>query len=164
MNIKKTASKIKLLALDFDGVLTNNKVIVNENGEESIICSRSDGYGIYNLINPSEIETIVISLETNKVVEARCKKLAIAHYYGVKDKLLLLQRICKEKKIKLDEVCYMGNDAADLSCIEAAGLGACPADAEKEVKEKASYICKMNGGNGAVREICELLLNARKEL
>jgi YrbI family 3-deoxy-D-manno-octulosonate 8-phosphate phosphatase len=162
MDIKKAASRIRLLALDFDGVLTNNKVIVNEKGEEAVICDRSDGYGIYNMINPSEIEAVVISLERNRVVEARCRKLEIEYFPDVRDKLLLLKKICSEKKISLEEVCYVGNDVTDIGCIENAGLGACPADADARVKEKADYVAGKKGGDGAVREICELLLATGK--
>ncbi|VVB99041.1 haloacid dehalogenase-like hydrolase [uncultured archaeon] len=162
MPMEKLAN-IRLLALDFDGVLTDNRVLVNEKGEESVFCSRSDGYGISHVAKPAGIEVMVISLETNGVVEARCRKLGVECLTGRKDKLAALKSACAARGISLVETCFVGNDATDIECIEKAGFGVCVADAEPGLAGKADYVTKKQGGKGAVREVCELLADAKKE-
>ena len=165
-SMKKMHSKklrdIRLLALDFDGVLTDNRVLVDENGKESVFCSRSDGYGINHVAKQAGIETIVISLETNPVVKQRCGKLGIECFTGVRDKLSLLKEVCTNKGLGMGEVCFMGNDITDCGCIENAGFGVATADSEPEAAKKADYVTKKKGGKGAVREVCEMLAAAKK--
>ena len=162
MDIKKIASGIKLLALDFDGVLTDNRVFINEKGEESVVCSRSDSYGIVHIVKPARIEVIVISLEKSLVVKKRCEKLGVECFLGTKDKFSVLKKVCSEKKISLKEVCFVGNDVPDIESIKNVGLGVCVADAEPEALEAAGFITKHTGGNGAIREICKLLIKHRE--
>jgi 3-deoxy-D-manno-octulosonate 8-phosphate phosphatase (KDO 8-P phosphatase) len=148
---------IKLLVLDFDGVLTDNRVLVSGGGKESVFCNRGDGFGIVHILKPLEIETIVISVETNKVVLQRCKKLGIEcfHGVGVKDKLSILKQACEARNISLENVAFVGNDLSDIECIKNVGFGV--ADAEEEVKKFANLVTKKNGGYGAVREFCNLI-------
>jgi YrbI family 3-deoxy-D-manno-octulosonate 8-phosphate phosphatase len=160
-SINKKAKKIKLLVLDFDGVLTNNKVIVDEHGKESVICDRSDGMGIEILKKRTNVEIIVLSKERNKTVGARCKKLGIKSIQGVDDKANALNFEIKKRGLSYSEVCFVGNDINDLACLKKAGIGIGVADSHTSVLKKADYITTKKGGDGAVREICELLLKAK---
>lgn len=150
-------SNIKLLALDFDGVLTNNKVIVDENGKESVMCSRSDGMGI-EMIKNKGIDVIVISKEKNKVVKARCDKFKISCIYGIDDKISILKKEISKRCLKPEEVCYIGNDVNDIECLRYVGLGVAVNDAYPEVKKVAKIVTEKNGGEGAVREIIDNIL------
>jgi len=150
-------SKVKLLVMDFDGVMTNNKVIVDENGKESVTCNRSDGMGIEMLLE-KDIGAIVISKETNKVVKARCKKLSIPCVNGIDDKITILKKELKSRGLKPENVCYMGNDVNDIECMEYVGVAVAVNDAYPEVKKFAQYVTKKNGGEGAVREIIDNIL------
>lgn len=150
-------SKICLLALDFDGVLTNNKVIVDENGKESVICNRSDGLGI-DIIKKKGIEVIVLSKEQNKVVKARCDKLKIPCVHGIDDKLSILKKEIEKRGVSPEEVCFIGNDINDIDCIKYVGLGVAVNNAYPDVKNVAEYVTKKNGGDGAVREVIDKIL------
>jgi len=157
METKLNFSKIKLLVCDFDGVMTDNKVYTDENGKESVRCDRGDGLGV-EYYRKKGGKVLVISKEKNKVVEARCKKLGIRVFYGIDSKLDLFKQEVKKLNLTMQEVCYIGNDINDLECIKEAGIGVVVNDSYPEVKKIANYITKRKGGEGAVREICELLL------
>jgi len=150
-------SNIKLLALDFDGVLTNNKVIVDENGKESVICNRSDSLGI-DLLKKKGIDVVVISKESNIVVKARCDKLKIFCVQGIDDKISILKKEIKKRGLQSEEVCFIGNDVNDIECIKYVGLGVAVNDAFSDVKKAAKIVTKKNGGEGAVREIIDNIL------
>jgi len=154
-------SKIKLLVCDFDGVMTNNKVYVDENRKETVRCDRGDGLGIENY-KKNGGEVLVISKEKNKVVRARCEKLGIRVFYGVDSKIDLFKQEVKKLNLTMQEVCYMGNDVNDLGCIEEAGIGVAVNDSHPEIKKIADYITEKNGGEGVVREICDLILNKKE--
>lgn len=151
---------IKLVALDFDGVITNNKVITDEDGKESVICDRSDGIGI-EMLKKAGVRVIVISSEMNGVVEKRCTKLGIESHTGIKDKLLELKLVMSSARLSREEVVYVGNDINDLSCLMHAGYPICVKGSPPEVKELSRYETKREGGNGAVREVCELIVEGR---
>lgn len=157
-DIKQRLKKIKLLALDFDGVLTDNRVFIDETGKEMVICNRSDSLGIDILKKNGKINIIVISKETNDVVKQRCNKLQIECISGINDKLTALNNLVKKKNITLDEVAYIGNDINDIECIKKSGIGVAVSDSVKEVLEIADIITINKGGNGAVREFIEILL------
>ncbi|MFA7707420.1 MAG: HAD hydrolase family protein [Candidatus Pacearchaeota archaeon] len=153
--------KIKLLVLDFDGTLTDNRVLVNENGQESVFCSREDSLGLELLKNKTDVEVVVLSKEKNKVVQARCKKLKIGCFQGVDEKHDSFLRLIKEKKLDKSRVCFIGNDINDIECIKEAGIGVCVADSYPSVFRFADYVTKKQGGLGAVREVCSLILRAK---
>jgi len=148
---------VKLLVLDFDGVMTNNKVIVDENGKESIICNRSDGMGV-EMIKNKGIDVIVISKEVNKVVKARCDKLNVPCVHGVDDKLSILKKELNNRSLQPEDVCYIGNDVNDIECLKYVGIGIAVNDAFPEVKKVAKVVTKKNGGEGAVREIIDNII------
>lgn len=165
-NLNQKLEKIKLLALDFDGTLTVGAYVVFcEDGTESVLCSRRDSLGT-NMLQKHGIEVVVISKETNGVVAKRCKKMGIKCWGGVNtgdNKLEILQSYAKKCKIQSEEVCYGGDDVNDVACIEWAGCGFTVADGHDLCKKKAVYATKARGGEGAVREICELILRAQNK-
>src|SRR3989338_1279594 len=140
MKNKPSFSAIRLVACDFDGVMTDNTVIVDENGKESVVCSRSDGFGI-EILKKKGIEVIVISKEKNKVVEARCRKLNIPCIQGADDKLQILKREMAKRNLAPEEVCFVGNDLNDAQCIRHV-IGIVAGDAYPEVKKFARIITK----------------------
>jgi len=159
--IIKKFKRIKLLVLDFDGVMTDNRVLVSEDGKESVFCNRSDGLGV-ELLKKEGIEVVVISKEKNKVVQARCKKLKIKCWNGIDNKYKLFLKEIKKRKLKLENICFIGNDISDLNCVRAAGVGIAVADSHSSLLKIADYITKEKGGEGAVREITELIIKSKK--
>ncbi len=147
-----------LLVLDFDGVLTDNRVWVDEDGHEMVAANRSDSYGLGLLGTNTKIEVMVLSREVNPVVTARCKKMNIPVLQGVLDKGSALKQICEDKGITSAQVIFMGNDVNDLPGFKAAGFTAAPADAQPEVLRHAEQVLSLPGGRGAVRELCDLLV------
>ena len=155
MKNKAAFSHIKLVACDFDGVMTDNTVIVDENGKESVVCSRSDGLGI-GILKEKGIEVIVISKEKNKVVGARCRKLGIPCIQGADDKLEILKNEMEKRNLAPEEVCFVGNDINDLQCIRHV-VGIAVNDAFPEVRKFAKIITKKKGGEGVIREIAGMM-------
>ena len=151
-------SKISLVAMDFDGVLTDNIVYVDENGVEKVATSRGDSMGIRLVREALPIEFIVISTEVNPVVTARCKKLKLEVYQGIKDKPAVLRNVMQQKGISAEEIVFIGNDVNDLGCLDMAGYAVVPADAEPEVIRSADLVLNRKGGRGAVREFCDMIL------
>jgi YrbI family 3-deoxy-D-manno-octulosonate 8-phosphate phosphatase len=151
---------IRMLALDFDGVMTDNLVAVDENGTESVRCSRADGMGIAELKRHG-IEAVVISTERNPVVAARCRKLGIACVQGLEDKLSALRKAAAERGLEPHEVAYVGNDRNDLECMGWAGTPIAVSDAIGEVRRLAKFVASRPGGRGAVREVCDLIIQAK---
>ena len=150
--------KIAYLVLDFDGVLTDNRVWVDQDGRESIASSRSDSLGLEILRHKTGINIFVLSRETNPVVSARCKKLNIPVLQAIKDKKEALARFIKEKNIPLDEIVYVGNDTNDLPIIDQVGYFVAPADSHPEVLRQADMVLSKPGGHGALRELCDMIL------
>ena len=147
---------IKLLVLDFDGVLTDGFVYVDQNGREAVRCSRRDSLGI-GIIAKRGVETVVISKEKNEVVGARCKKMDIEYFSGIDDKLPLLKMVLEKKGIEVDNTCYVGDDINDIECISYVGIGVAVANAVQLVREAADHVTRADGGDHAVREVCDLI-------
>lgn len=151
--------KIKLLALDFDGVMTNNKLIVDENGKESVVCDRGDGLGLEMLKEQTNIDIIVLSKEKNKVVATRCDKLKVKCIHGTDDKITELKNEIQKRGFSLSEICYIGNDFNDIECIKQAGIGVAVADSYPTILKAADLTTTRKGGDGAVREVCDWILS-----
>jgi len=147
----------RLLVLDFDGVLTDNRVWVDEEGHEMVAANRGDSHGI-SLLRKSGVEVLVLSRETNPVVSARCRKMNVPALQGILDKPPALRAYLEERGIDLQDVIYMGNDVNDLPCFPLVGCSAAPADAEPAVLREADLVLARRGGHGAVRELCDLLI------
>lgn len=148
---------VRMLVMDFDGVMTDNRVWVNQEGTESVAANRSDGLGLMMLMKAG-VKAVVISMEKNPVVARRCEKLGIEHYLGIEDKATLLRQVLAEKKIAPAEAVYMGNDTNDLPCFPLVACGIAVADSHPEVLRQADLVLKNRGGHGAVRELCDLIL------
>lgn len=152
---------VRLVVFDFDGVFTDNRVWVDERGEESVACSRSDGLGLRRLAEVG-VETLVVSTETNPVVSVRARKLGIDCLQGVDDKLAAVRGEAAVRGLALDEVAYVGNDINDGECLRAVGLPVVPADAWPEVMPLARWVLSRAGGYGCVRELCDAIWAARR--
>jgi YrbI family 3-deoxy-D-manno-octulosonate 8-phosphate phosphatase len=156
------ATRIKLLILDVDGVMTDGRIIMNERGEEIKRFHARDGYGLKRLLN-ADIDVVIITGRKSKALEHRAKELGIQELYqGVMEKESLCREIIERKKLIKDQVCCIGDDLPDLSMFNQVGISIAVADAVAEVRDAASYVTKNKGGNGAVREICELILKAQQ--
>jgi N-acylneuraminate cytidylyltransferase len=150
-------ARIKLLVLDFDGVMTDNRVWVSADGREALAVNRSDGLGIA-LLRERGVEVVVLSSENSEAIKARCEKLGLPCHVGVKDKLSVLVDLLSKRGIRHEEAIYVGNDVNDLACMEAAGFGIAVRDAHPDVLARADYVLDRLGGQGAVREACDLVL------
>lgn len=148
----------QLLILDFDGVLTDNRVWVDEEGHEWVASNRSDSMGLSLLRSKTPIKVLVLSRETNPVVSARCKKLNIPVIQGKKDKAEVLKAMQASKELDLSRVIYMGNDVNDLPCFPLVSCAIAPSDSHPDVLRCADLVLTKKGGHGAVRELCDMLL------
>lgn len=153
---------IAALVLDFDGVFTDNKVIVLQDGREAVICDRSDGRGLAQL-KRTGLPILVLSTEANSVVQARCDKLGLACLQNVQDKRAALMAWLQAHRIEHSQVIYVGNDVNDLECIQAVGCGVVVRDAHPQAQAVARIILSAPGGHGAIREIVELVEQSLKE-
>jgi len=152
----KNLSKIKLLVMDFDGVHTDDKVIVLPDGSEAVTCSRRDGMGL-EILRKAGFKLLILSKEKNTIVHNRAEKLKIPCLNAVDDKETVLTQWLAENDITWDETAYVGNDVNDLGCMRRSGLSFCPSDAHISAKSEAGWILSNAGGTGAVREICDIL-------
>lgn len=158
--LTRIARGIRLAVFDFDGVFTDNRVIVFQDGREAVMCSRADGFGLTRL-RDAGCALLVISLETNPVVEARCRKLGLEVVHSCEDKVTALRVRADLLGLDLSEVSYLGNDINDLACLAIVGLPACVSDAYPEVKKVSTFQTRAKGGHGAVREFCDMLAEAQ---
>jgi N-acylneuraminate cytidylyltransferase len=152
---------VGLVVFDFDGVMTDNRVWVTEQGEEAVACSRGDGMGLQQLRRLG-IEAFVLSTERNPVVGRRCQKLGLAFEQGVADKGARLREIIAERGLDAARVVYVGNDVNDLECLAIAGCGVAVADSHPDVLRVADLVLTRSGGFGAVRELCDRIAAMRR--
>ena len=152
----------KMVVLDFDGVLTDNRVWVSESGDEAVLCNRSDGMGL-SMLRKRGIGVFVLSSEENPVVRARCRKLGISCQHGIEEKVIALRQLANQHQVPLGEIIYVGNDLNDLACMQLAGCGVAVADAHPTILDAADYTLSREGGRGAVRELCDLILANKRE-
>jgi YrbI family 3-deoxy-D-manno-octulosonate 8-phosphate phosphatase len=157
MSPRSNKENPKGLIFDFDGVFTSNTVYVDENGKETVRCSRSDGLGLEKL-RKSNVPMVVISTEKNPVVSARCKKLKIDVIQGCDDKVEAALGWATKQSVDLSNVVFVGNDINDIPLMKEVGHPWCVSDAWQEVKDSCEVILKRKGGDGAVREACENFL------
>jgi YrbI family 3-deoxy-D-manno-octulosonate 8-phosphate phosphatase len=153
---------IAALVLDFDGVFTDNKVIVFQDGREAVICDRSDGWGLAQL-KKMGLSIVVLSTEANPVVQERCNKLGLACLQNIRDKRSALMAWLQAHRIERSQVVYVGNDVNDLDCLQAVGCGIVVRDAHPEAQAAARIILSAPGGHGAIREVVELVEQSLKE-
>ncbi|MGE9270338.1 MAG: HAD hydrolase family protein, partial [Verrucomicrobiales bacterium] len=150
---------LSAVVFDFDGVMTNNRVTTGQDGKESVTCDRSDGLGLAAL-RKAGVRLQVLSTEVNPVVQARCDKLGISCLHGFENKAERLQQWLEVEGIDPRGVIFLGNDRNDAGCLELVGCPVAVADAYPEALQRAAIVLQRNGGEGAVRELCDLILNS----
>ena len=162
-SFEKRAAKIRLLALDVDGVLTDGSIYYSNKGDELKAFNIKDGLGI-KLLRQSGVKVAIITGRQSDIVARRAQELGIKDVVqGREDKYQALLELCNQHGIGIEECAYMGDDLPDLGAITKAGLGLAVADAVSAVREAADWVSAYSGGCGAVREACELLLSARSD-
>ncbi|MEM0982799.1 MAG: HAD hydrolase family protein [Planctomycetota bacterium] len=156
----QTLARLRLLLLDFDGVMTDGLVYLDQEGKETVVCSRRDGLGIERL-RDAGIAVAVISREKNLVVARRCEKLQIPCHQGIRDKIGVAKSVASEFNIDPGATAFMGDDVIDLEPMAWCALGIAPADAIEQVLREADWVTQRKGGRGAVREVADAILDAR---
>lgn len=146
----------RLVVFDFDGVFTDNKVYTAQDGTETVLCDRRDSLGL-NMLKRHGVEMFILTQETNPVVGARAQKMGLRIFSGCTSKRKFLEAHFAENQINASDVIYMGNDLNDLGAMELAGYSVAPSDAHPKIKEIASLVLPEVGGNGAVRNLCEIV-------
>jgi 3-deoxy-D-manno-octulosonate 8-phosphate phosphatase (KDO 8-P phosphatase) len=155
-----TIEQLDLLVFDFDGVMTDNRVYVFEDGREAVCCNRGDGLGC-DMLRDAGMEMLILSTEANPVVKARANKLKIPVLQGVGDKRANLQNLLDQRGIETGRVMFVGNDLNDLDAMGIVGWPVAPADAHPQVLAIARHTTLARGGDGVVREIAERILESQ---
>ena len=149
---------LKLIIFDVDGVFTDGSVYLNKEGNEMLKFSRIDGRGI-SLVKEKGLKTAVISSEDSEIVKIRMKKLKIDNVFvGIQDKLQIFEELKKQHSLNNNNICFLGDDTQDLELIKIAGFSCCPSNAQKIIKENSHYLSPIKGGDGFVRDVCNLIL------
>jgi len=152
---------LKLFATDVDGVLTDAGMYYGESGEELKKFNTRDGMGI-KLLQDEGVTIAIITREQTKIVARRAKKLGITEVYqGAKDKVAVLRDLSKKFGIPFEQMAYMGDDVNDVGALQVVGYAAAPADCVDQVRQVVHYVCQKKGGEGAVREVIDMILGAR---
>ena len=150
-------NSIDLLVYDFDGIMTDNRAMVFQNGTEGVFVNRSDGLAV-DMLRSKGIRQLILSTETNPVVKARAQKLRLKIIDSCNDKKAALETYCSQENIDLKRVLYIGNDLNDLEVMKSVGFPVAPADAHEKIKEISIFVTKAGGGKGVIRELVDLLL------
>ena len=158
-NRRRLPEKLEMLVMDFDGVLTDDRVWVDEMGHEMIAARRGDALGLNILREKTGVKVFVLSREANPVVAARCNKMKIPYRQGVLDKRRILSDLFREESVNPAHAIYIGNDIVDIPCFSLVACAVAPADSHPHVLRQADIILQKNGGEGAVRELTDLLLD-----
>ncbi len=153
--------ELDALVMDFDGVWTDDRVWVNQDGSESIVCSRRDGMGLERL-RKAGLPMMVLSKEANPVLKHRCAKLKIPCEHGLETKIERFNQWLAERGLRMENTIYVGNDINDLECLRAAGLGVAPRDAHPEALAVADLVLDADGGRGALRLLSDMILSGER--
>jgi YrbI family 3-deoxy-D-manno-octulosonate 8-phosphate phosphatase len=159
--LRPLLQRVRLAVFDFDGVFTDNRVWVDERGEEQLAFSRSDGLGLRRL-DEVGVRYLIVSTEPNPIVGARAEKLRADCVQGVDDKLAVLRERAERAGVALEDTAYLGNDVNDADCLRAVGVPVVPADAWPEVVPLAAWVLSRAGGTGCVREFCDGVWEAQR--
>lgn len=159
MNMKD----IRLLVMDVDGTLTDGRIYIGASGEVMKAFDVKDGYGIVRMRKQGVVPAIITG-RTSEIVVRRAKELGVEELYqGVPDKLTCLRELAAKFGATQAEIAYIGDDLNDIDCLRFCGVTACPADAAEEIKRLVTYVCRKNGGRGAVREFIDWFLKKGSE-
>ena len=158
---RKVFKEVKLFATDVDGVLTDAGMYYGESGEELKKFNTRDGMGI-KLLQAEGVMIAIITMEQTKIVARRAKKLGVTEVFqGAKDKVSVLAHLSEKFNIPFEQMAYMGDDVNDVGALRTVGYAAAPADCVGQVRQMVHYICQKKGGEGAVREVIDMILAAR---
>ncbi len=149
---------IDIFVFDFDGVLTNNLVHLDQDGKEGVTCSRADGLA-FDVLRKLNKPAFILSTEENPVVAMRAKKLNISVIQNISDKVEAIKNLASKNSYNLQNILYVGNDINDYLVMRLCGYSACPADSHKKIREISDIVLKTNGGKGVVRELLEDVLD-----
>ncbi len=159
--LRDVLRKIHLFATDVDGVLTDAGMYYSESGDEWKKFNTRDGMGI-KLLQRAGLITAIVTQERTRLVARRAEKLAIPELHqGVMDKLSVIRDMAQRHGISLRQIAYIGDDVNDMEALKAVGFSAAPADGLSQVRKIVDYICRLKGGEGAVRELAEMILQSR---
>lgn len=160
-NLKNKAKKIKLLILDVDGVMTDGRIILDNAGNELKAFHVRDGHGIKMAIN-SDIEVVIITGRKSRVVERRARELGIKEVHQKSlNKMDTYEKLIKQYDLEDEEVAFIGDDINDLPILRRVGLSIAVADADDHIRNKVAYVTELGGGQGAVREVIDIILKAQ---
>ena len=146
--------KIEALVFDFDGVMTNNLVYLDQNGKESVGCSRADGLA-FDVLRKLQKPAYILSTEINSVVTARANKIQISALQGISNKGVGIKELSAREGFDIQNIMYIGNDINDYQVMQLCGFTACPSDSHETIKSISDFELKAKGGNGVVRELLE---------
>jgi YrbI family 3-deoxy-D-manno-octulosonate 8-phosphate phosphatase len=156
-------SRVEVVIFDFDGVMTDNRVWVRQDGTESVACNRSDGLA-FKLLEKLKLPSFILSKEENPVLSARARKLKIDCFQNIDDKLEFLRTHLPQRSLALERSAYVGNDVNDVACMKRSLVSFAPADGYPEALAAATVVLERRGGHGAVREAIELVARAKLQL
>lgn len=158
MNLNQKLAKIKVVLADIDGVLTDGGLYYSTEGLQMKKFNVKDGMGAV-MLKEKGYKVGIISSDKSPIAEARADKLKLDFvYYGVENKLDVIEKICNSQNISKEEIAYMGDDEIDLDVLKNIGLSACPNDAIRQVKDSVNFISSKPGGQGAFRELADLII------
>ena len=164
MSVDSHAKSVRLMAFDVDGIMTDGGLYLTDSGEEFKRFNSMDGHGL-KMLKASGVELAIITGRTSRCVELRAKNLGITHVYqGVADKLAAMKSLLIQLNLSPKDAAYMGDDVVDLPAMLYVGMGISVPDAPEIMHERAHYVTRRRGGNGAIREVCELLMAAQGTL
>lgn len=159
--VREKASRIKILIVDIDGVMTDGRIIYSIYGDELKFFDVQDGFGI-TLLRRAGIKSLIITAKKSKIVKMRAKDMRVAKaYQGHIDKVKPFNHALRKFRVIPEEVCFIGDDLIDIPVLKRVGLAVAVPNAMDEVKEQAHYVTAKSGGRGAVREVCDLILKAQ---
>lgn len=157
----KKIRPISLLILDVDGVLTDGRIIMNDTGQETKHFDVKDGHGLKILMKQG-IDVVFLTGRRSEVVEHRARDLKVGEVHqGILNKVEAFEEIIRRRNLNRNQVAYVGDDIVDIALLKSVGFSVAVADASEDVKRNVDYVAKKNGGRGAVREVCEIILKAQ---
>jgi 3-deoxy-D-manno-octulosonate 8-phosphate phosphatase (KDO 8-P phosphatase) len=160
-DIRERARRVRLACFDVDGVMTDGQLWFGDDGREWKAFHAQDGLGL-KLLQSTGVAIALVTARSSSIVARRAQELGLAHVHqGVRDKLAEVRAIAAGMRLELDAVCYVGDDVPDLAAIQSVGLGIAVANAHAWVRERARWRTQKAGGEGAVREVCDLLMGAQ---
>lgn len=155
---------LRVVAFDVDGVLTDGGLYLSDSGEEFKRFNSQDGHGL-KMLKASGVELALITGRTSRCVELRAKNLGITRLYqGIEDKYTAMQALLSDLNLPPESAAFMGDDVVDLPVMDHVGASFSVPDAPQCVRDRAAYVCQRGGGNGAVREVCELIMSVQGTL